>query len=164
MCTKRALTAIAVAVGVAFAAGAPLGAQEPAGRMLQQQQVMQHQEQIARMHEVLQRMERIRERAQHLEQQLVQEMTRMRTQEGPDQARMIQNRERLRVMAFAMSEGARHTHQAMEQLRNMIGEQGAAWDAETESEFQRLRWQWEEMAGRMEEGLTIMERLRNRIG
>jgi uncharacterized protein YukE len=52
----------------------------------------------------------------------------------------------------------------MEQLRSMIGEPGAGWSPEAEREFERLRLHWEEMARQMEEGLTIMERLRDRIG
>jgi hypothetical protein len=45
----------------------------------------------------------------------------------------------------------------------MVREPGADWNAETERELTRLRLHWEEMAGQMEEGLAIMERLRDRI-
>ena len=159
--------AIAAAMGVAVAAGGPLGAQQPGARMLQEQQMVRLQEQAMRMNEAIQRMSRIQERAHNLEHRLIQEMSRLwqyqGVQEGVDVPLQLQTHERLRVMAHAMSEGAYHTNQAMEQLRNMLGEPGVAWDAQSEGEFERLRLNWEETAGQMEEGLAIMERLRDRI-
>jgi uncharacterized protein YukE len=159
--------AIAAAVGVTLAAGAPLGAQQP-GRVLQEQQMMRLQEQVSRMNEAMQHMHQIQERARNLEQRLNQEMARLwqhqGVQEGADLPLMLENHERLRTMAHAMAEGARETHRAMEQLRNMVREPGAGWSPEMEREFERLRLHWENMAGEMEQGLAIMERLRDRIG
>lgn len=167
MFSKHRVMAIAMAVGVTLAATAPLGAQDPAGRALHQQQMLRLQEQVTQMNEAMQRMAQIHERAHQLEQHMVQAMEQLwryeGVQEGVDQQLQIQNHERLRVMAEAMSEGARATHRAMEQFRNMVREPGADWNAETERELTRLRLHWEEMAGQMEEGLAIMERLRDRI-
>ena len=167
MLSKQRVMAIATAVGVTLAAGAPLGAQEPVGRMLQEQQMQRLQEQVTQMNQAMQHMTQIHERAHRLEQHLVQEMQRLwrheGVQEGVDQRLQIQNHERLRAMAQSMSEGAQATYRAMEQFRNMVGEPGAGWNAEMERELTRLRLHWEEMAGQMEEGVAIMERLRDRI-
>lgn len=115
------------------------------------------------LNRTMQRTTQIHERAHRLEQAMVQEMARLRVHEGAQDGLMLQNQERLRLMAQATSEGAREMHQAMEQFRNMLDQSGPAWDRDTEREFARLRAHWEEMAGRMEEGLGIMERLRERL-
>ena len=51
----------------------------------------------------------------------------------------------------------------MEQLRNMLGEPGAGWDADMQRDMERLREHWSDMADQMEQGLQIMDRLRDRI-
>jgi hypothetical protein len=66
-------------------------------------------------------------------------------------------------MAQAMSEGAQEMQRAMEQLRNMAGEPGAIMDRDMERDMVRLREHWQEMAGEYEQGLQIMDRLRDRI-
>ena len=166
MIRKHGVMAAAMALGVTLAAGAPLRAQDP-GRVLQQQQTLRLQEQMAHMNEAMQRMVQIQERARHLEQHLVREMEQLwqyqGVEEGADRQLQIQNRERLQVMVQAMSEGARLTYRAMEQYRSMVGPT-AGWNVEAERELVRLRLHWEEMAGQMEQGLAIMERLRERLG
>ena len=171
MIRKNRAEAIAMAVGVMLAAGAPLGAQDP-GRMLQQQQqkqqVLRLQEQMAQMNQTMQRMAQVQERAHQLEQQLNRQMAQLSryegVEEGVNQQLQIQQHERLRAMVQATNEGARLAYRAMEQFRSMVGEPGAAWDPEAQQELMRLRLHWEEMAGQLEHGLAIMERLRDRIG
>lgn len=170
MIRKQRFVAVAMAVGVTLAAGAPLGAQDP-GRVLQQQQqqqVLRLQEQTAHMNQAMQRMAQIQERAHQLEQQLTREMAQLwrheGVQEGVNQQLQIQQHERLRAMVQATNEGAQLAYRAMEQFRAMVGEPGAAWNVEAERELVRLRLHWEEIAGQMEQGLAVMERLRDRLG
>lgn len=166
MIGRRTATVAVMAMTVGLAGAAQAGAQDPPTRVLQEQQMMRLQAQTMQLNEAIRHMERIRERAQVLEQHLVQEMARLREnpREGAQNSAMLQNQERLRTMVQAVGDGAREVHRAMEQLRLMIGEPGPGWDQETERELARLRVSWEETAQRMEEGLAIMERLRDRLG
>lgn len=170
MIRKQRVMAAAMAMGITLAASAPLGAQDP-GRVLQQQQqqqVLRLQEQMAYMNQTMQRMAQIQERAHQLEQQLTRQMAQLwlheGVEEGVNQQLQIQQHERLRAMVHATNEGAQSAYRAMEQFRAMVGEPGAAWNAEAEREMARLRLHWEEIAGQLEQGLLIMERLRDRLG
>ena len=163
MIARRTMAAV-MTLGMSLGALTPAGAQNPPARVLQEQQMLRLQAQATQLSESMQQMARIQERAQLLERQMAQEMTRLHQQEGAQQALMLRNQEHLRTMAQALGEGAGEVHRAMEQFRQMIGEPGPGWDAETERELERLRASWEETAQRMEEGLTIMERLRERLG
>jgi uncharacterized protein YukE len=163
MIGRRAMTVAMMAVGVGLAGGTQLAGQNPAARAQQEQQLLRLQAQAAQLDEAIRQMARIQERAQLLEQEMVRQMSRLQQQEGGQQALMLQNQERLRTMAQALGEGAREVHRAMEQLRLMVGEPGPGWDPEAERELVRLRASWEQTAQRMEEGLTIMERLRDRL-
>jgi len=162
MMTRHTLTALAAAVAVGLGGGAPLVAQDATLRQ-QQQMMARLQDQVTRLNETMQRMTQIQQRAQQMERTVMQEMTRLRMQEGAQDAVMLQNHERLRLMAQATSDGAREMHQAMEQFRDMLGQPNPRWNAEMEREFARLREHWGDVADRMEEGLVIMERLRDRI-
>lgn len=160
---RRAVAVTMMAVGVGLAAGTQVGAQNPAQRVQQEQQMLRLQAQAAQLNEAIKQMARIQERAQLLEQEMARQMTRLQQQEGAQQAVALRNQERLRTMAQALGEGAREVQRAMEQFRLMIGEPGPGWDAEMEREMIRLRANWEETAQGMEEGLAIMERLRDRL-
>jgi hypothetical protein len=170
MIRKHRVMAVAMAVGLTLA-GAPVRGQDP-GRVLQQQQqqqqVLRLHEQMAHMNRTMQHMAQIQERAHQLEQQLNRQMAQLwrheGVQEGVNQQFQIQQHERLRAMVQATNEGAQLTYRAIEQFRAMVGEPGAVWSPEAEREITRLRLHWEEMAGQMEQGLAIMERLRDRIG
>jgi len=164
MIARRTVMAAIVAVSAGLTALAPVGAQNPPARVLQEQQMLRLQTQATQLNEAMRQMARIQERAQLLEREMVQEMDRLRQQEGAQQSLMLRNQDRLRTMSQALGEGAGDVHRAMEQFRLMIGEPGPGWDAETEGDFVRLRATWEETTRRMEEGLTIMERLRERLG
>lgn len=166
MIGRRMVAVMMMAVGVGLAAGTQVGAQQnPAQRVQQEQQMLRLQAQATQLNEAIRQMARIQERAQLLEQEMVRQMTRLQQQqqEGAQQTAMLQNQERLRTMAQAMGEGAREVQRAMEQYRLMIGEPGPGWNAEMEREMIRLRASWEETARGMEEGLAIMERLRDRL-
>jgi hypothetical protein len=62
-----------------------------------------------------------------------------------------------------VSDGAQEIHRAMEQLRRMLGDPAVAGNGDMVRDMERLRQHWENMAGQMEEGLQIMERLRDRL-
>jgi len=168
MVNKHRVMALAAALGLALAASAPLGAQEPAQRMLREHQMLRVHEQAALMDEAMNRMSRVQERAYRLEQQMIQEMERLwqyrGVQEGDDVPMMLQSHERMRDMAHALGESARQAHRAMLQLREMIREPGASWSPEAEQDLDQLRRHWDDTALQMEGGLTIMERLRERMG
>ena len=170
MIRMHRIVAAAMAMGVTLTAGAPLGAQDP-GRMLQQQQqqqLLRIQEQMAHMNQAMQHMAQIQERAHVLEQQVSRRMEQLwlheGVEEGVSQQLQLQQHERLRAMVQATNEGAQLASRAMEQFRSMVGEPRAAWSPEAERELVRLRLHFETMASQMEEGLAIMERLRDRLG
>lgn len=164
MIGTRAVAVTMMAVGLGLASGPQARAQQnPAQRVQQEQQMLRLQAQAAQHNEAIREMARIQERARLLEQEMVREMARLQQQEGAQQAQMLRSQERLRTMAQALGEGAREVQRAMEQFRLMIGEPGPGWDAEMEREMIRLRVNWEETARGMEEGLAIMERLRDRL-
>jgi len=48
-------------------------------------------------------------------------------------------------------------------LRNMIGEPGFNMDQAMQRDMQQLREHWDEMAGNFEEGLRVMDRIRDQI-
>ena len=95
----------------------------------------------------------------------MQQMEQMRLQQtqNAQAAEQLRQQERLREMAHSMSLGAQEMHRAMEQLRNMLEGAGAPMAGDVEQEVNRLRNQWELMVGSMEEGLRILERLRDRV-
>lgn len=159
--------ALLLAAVVGFVGFVPSAAtaQDPARMQQQQQQMARLQQQIQHLDRVMDRVAGIQGRAHQMEQQMVQAMERLQQnrQLATENAVQLRNQERLRSMARSMTDGAREMHRAMEQLRNMVGDPGAGWDQQMEREMERLRQHWEEMAGQMEEGLLIMDRLRERI-
>jgi hypothetical protein len=124
------------------------------------------QEQAMRMQESMQQMQRLQVRAHEIEQQMLQQMERLRQQQmlAEQDRNRLREQERVRDMAHAMSTAAREMVQAMERARDMLGDPGSAWGPEMEQDMIRLREQMEEMAGSMDEGLAILQRLRDRLG
>jgi hypothetical protein len=163
------MLALGIVLGMLVAPPMQSLAQEPTRmqqqQMQQQQQMIRMQEHVQQLDRVMQRMSGIQQRAQAMENHMLQEMRQLQAnREMSEQgALQLRNQERLRSMAQAMNDGAREMHRAMEQLRNMVGERNAAWDGDMERDMLRLREHWEAMAGDMENGLQIMERLRDRI-
>ena len=162
MRTRRALL-LGAAIGLLGIGPAMAVAQQP-GQMQQQHQQMRMQ-QMQQLHQSMERMMRIQERAQTMERQMAQAMERLH--QNPElaarNAEQLRNQERLRSMAQATNDGAREMHRAMEQLGSMLNEPGAMGNQEMRRDMEQLRIHWEEMAGQMEEGLQIMESLRDRL-
>jgi hypothetical protein len=158
-----------IAAGLGLAGVAPTGvdAQTPpvVQQQQQQQQAMRMQQQIQHLNQVMERVSGVQERARQMEQQMLHSMQQLQQtrQMALENAVRIRNQERLHSMAQSVADGARMMHRAMEQLRTMIGDPGTGWDPEMERQMEQLRQHWNGMAGQMEEGLTIMERLRDRI-
>lgn len=153
----------AAGVATLLALPASLQAQDPAA--LQQQQLQRMQEQVRQLSETMQRMGNVQERAHQMEQQILREMEqfRLRTDMDVRLAERLRHEERLREMAHSMNVGAQEMHRAMEQLRNMVEQSGDAFRGDMQQEVERLRNHWELMVGSMEEGLRLLERLRDRV-
>jgi len=161
MRTKRAL-ALAMAIGF-LGVGAATSAAQESDRAARQQQVMQQQ--MLQLNQVMEQTSRIQQRAQSMEREMAQLMERLHQNQmlaarNPD---LLRNQERIRSMAQAMGDGAQEMHRAMEQLRNMLGDPAVVGDREMQREMERLHEHWTEMAGKMEEGLQIMDQLRDRL-
>lgn len=156
------------ALGIAVVAMLPttLGAQNPAALHQQQMEHMQRmQEQARQLTETMRQMATVQERAHQLEQQMVTQMEQFRLRRDLDVqfAERLRQEERLREMAHSMNVGAQEMQRAMEQLRNMLEQSGAPLARDMEQEVERLRNHWEVMAGEMEEGIRLLERLRDRV-
>jgi uncharacterized protein YukE len=161
------MLALGIALGLSGAAPVYSAAQEPARipQQQMQQQMMRMQEQVQQLNRVMERMSGIQQRAQAMEHDMALAMQRLQANRelAEQNAFQLRNQERLRSMAQAMDDGAREMHRAMEQLRNMVGEPNAAWNGTMERDMLQLREHWEKMAGDLEDGLQIMERLRDRV-
>lgn len=118
------------------------------------------------MQDVMQRMQRLQDRAQTMERDMIRDMDRLRSQDQlGDQDRVrLRDQERIRDMAHAMSTAAGQMHQAMARVRDLGADGDAPWNREMQQEMERLREHWEGLCTQMEEGLQIMERLRERLG
>jgi uncharacterized membrane-anchored protein YjiN (DUF445 family) len=157
------------ALGIAVLALLPttLSAQNPAAQQQQQQmeQMQRMQEQARQLTETMRHMATVQERAHQLEQQMVTQMEQFRLRRDLDVqfTERLRQEERLREMAHSMNIGAQEMHRAMEQLRAMLEQSGAPLARDMEQEVERLRNHWEVMAGEMEEGIRLLERLRDRV-
>lgn len=165
MRTKRAL-ALAMALGT-LGVGATMSAAQEPGRMAQQQQqqMMQMQQQFMHLNQVMERVSLVQQRAHVMEREMARSMERIHQNQelAARSTEQLRNQERIRSMAQSMDDGAQQTHRAMEQLRNMLGDPAIAGNGDMVREMERLRQHWEEIAGQMEEGLQIMDRLRDRL-
>jgi len=147
--------------------GAPAAAQIPAAQQAQQLQRMQ--EQMQRLDQTIQRMAQVQQRAQEMERLMLQDMERVRqmetlhTQEGTQlqTQQRLQEQEHVRLMAQSMATAAGDMNQAMLSLREMA--QTRTWDRDMEQQMERLRVTMQETCNQMEEGLRIMEHLRDRL-
>lgn len=145
-------------------------AQVNPAQQAQQQQLQRMQEQVQRLDETVRRMTQLQQRAQDMEHVMLREMEQLRTRlalypgEGvplQEQERLRQQ-EQLRVMAHSVGSAAGEMTQAMLSLREMA--RSSAGDGELEREMERLRERMQETIQQMEEGLRIMEQLRDRLG
>ena len=161
----RTVGALGVGAAMFLAGAAQVEAQRP-GQPPTVQQMQEMQQRLQRMSDVMGRMQRIQERAQAMEHNMIQQLDRLRSQDRlseTDRLR-IRDQERVRDMAHAMSTAAREMRQAMERVRDMAGDQDSPWNREMHQEMERLRENWNGLCEQMEEGLELMERLRERLG
>ena len=167
---RRYAARVATVATLAFlGTGSMLQAQVPTAQQAQQMQRMQ--EQVQRLDQTIQRMTRIQERAQAMEQLMLQDMERVRqqqqlhVQEGAQlQAQeRLRQQEQLRLMAHSTANAAGNMNQAMVSLRQMAQADTPVWDRDMEREMERLRLTMQETCNQMEAGLRIMEQLRDRL-
>lgn len=171
MLRRYAATVTAVATLAWMGAGSSLAAQIPASQQAQQQQLQRMQEQVQRLDQTIQRMTQIQQRAQEMEHQVLQDMERMRQQEALHQQESVQLRheeqlrqqEQVRLMARSMASAAGEMTQAMTSLREMAQSRAGSWDRDMEQQMERLRLGMQETCNQMDEGLRIMEHLRDRL-
>ncbi|MCA9736776.1 MAG: hypothetical protein R3E98_16905 [Gemmatimonadota bacterium] len=131
----------------------------------QMQQMQRMQEQARLLGETMQRMQRIQTQAHEMEQLMIRDMERLRQQSQLQERDLLRLREqeRVRDMTHAYSNAAREMNQSMERVRDMLGDPGSNWGPDMEREMLRLREHMDDMAGRMEDGLKIMDRIRDRL-
>jgi uncharacterized protein YukE len=144
--------------------GAPfLTAQTTPPRMHQQVQEMHQRTQ--QLTEVMQRMQRVQQRAHDMEQMMLREMEQLRQREmlqEQDQLR-LREQERIRDMAHSMANAAGEMNQAMERFRDLARDSQTLWNRDMERDMERLREHMDQTCVQMEEGLKIMDRLRERL-
>lgn len=113
---------------------------------------------MEQMDAMIRRMDRVHERIHQLDQTLLRQMDRIRDQER------LQQHQRLREMWGATGTMAREVQRNMERTRELLRDPAFQRDQEMQRDMDRLRQHWEDMAGRMEEGVGILERLQGRLG
>jgi hypothetical protein len=153
-----------VATLATLGTGTALNAQIPPAQQAQQQQ-MRMQEQVQRLDETMRRMAQIQERAQNMERLTLQDMERLHHQEHLQvhEQEQLQNQEHMRVMARALSGAAGEMTQAMMGLRTMAQDAGGSMNREMEQQMERLHQHMQATCDQMEDGLRIMEQLRDRL-
>lgn len=168
----RYATFMATVATLAFlGVGNPLSAQIPPAQQAQQQQLQRMQEQVQRLDETMRQMTQIQQRAQEMEQLMLQDMERLRQQEVLHQQEGIhlqeqerlRQQEQIRVMAHSMAGASGEMTQAMLSLRQMAQNAAGSPDRELEQQMERLREHMQETVNQMEAGLRIMEQLRDRL-
>jgi hypothetical protein len=100
-----------------------------------------------------------------MEQLMLQDMERLHHQEHlqlQEQER-LHNQEHVRVMAHALSGAAGEMTQAMIGLRAMAQDAGGSMDREMEQQMEQLHQHLQATCDQMEDGLRIMEQLRDRL-
>jgi predicted ATP-dependent protease len=132
-------------------------AQDPA-----QEQMRRMQMQMEQMDRSMERMERIREQAHRLEAAMIQEMERLHRMGSADRSRILEH-ERLRDMSREMGRMAEALRGATERMRDVVRDRQMMHSPEMQQEMERLRTHLDDMCERMEEGLRIMERLRQQL-
>lgn len=168
----RYATFMATVATLAFlGVGNPLSAQIPPAQQAQQQQLQRMQEQVQRLDETMRRMTQVQQRAQEMEQLMLQDMEHVRHQEALQAQEGIrlqtqerlQQQEQVRLMARSMATAADGMSQAMLSLREMVQTRASSWDRDMEQQMERLRLNMQETCTQMEDGLRIMEHLRDRL-
>jgi hypothetical protein len=151
MTRKRILVA---ALGVTLAMPAPVLAQ--VRQPIRTQDRMQ--DHIARMDAQIQRMDQLRSRIQKLDHDILKQMDRIRDQDR------LREHQRLRDLCDGSQKMVQEMERNMKQLRQMAGDPVFARDQEMQQEMERLRQHWDDAATQIENGLQILERLRQRLG
>lgn len=79
------------------------------------------------------------------------------------QMQQLRTHQQIGDMANSVSGAAQQMTRAMEGLRQMAQDPNRNWAGEAEGEMLRLREHLHQVTGELEEGLQIMERLRERL-
>lgn len=129
-------------------------AQGRRGTMNQQNPMQQR---VMQMDAMMQRMDHLRDRLHMLDQDLTRQRDLLRDQDR------IRQHDQLRVLCQATDGVVGQLRQNMEQTRTMMANPLFDHDPEMQREMEQLRQHWELMAKQMEDGVGIMERLRERL-
>jgi len=167
------LPSAAVLAGVLAISPAVLGAQVRAGNQAQQAQQAQMQQQTQeqmRQHaqalgESIQQMQRIQQRARDIQQSCDQQIRQIGQQQNLalGQQQRLRSHEQIRDMAQSISGAAGQMTQAMEGLHAMAQDPNAGWNGAAQGEMIQLRERLHQATGELEEGLQVMERLRQQL-
>ena len=157
-----------VAVTLAWAPDG-LVAQANAGAMAQQQQMQQLQHRLHQNAQALgqsvQQMQRIQQRAQLLQQNCSQDALQLQQRQNLQlhEQQQLRTHQQVGAMANSVSGAAQEMVKAMDRLRLMAQDPNRNWNGEAAGEMKRLQERLHQVTGEMEEGLLIMERLRQRL-
>jgi hypothetical protein len=165
MIRRYATLVAAVATLAPLGATMSVGAQVPPAQQAQQQQMQRMQEQMQRIDQTMQRMTQLQQRAQEMEQVSLRDMERLHQQEGLQvrSQEQLRTQEQIRTMAHALAGAAGEMTQAMNGLREMARTSDGTMDRAMEQQMDRLREHMQETCDQMEDGLRIMEQLRDRL-
>jgi hypothetical protein len=153
-----ALLTAAALVSVALPAHAQTGVQTgQQSRMTQQmQENMQHRMQ-QQMTTMIQRMGRLRERIHTVDGSLSRHMEHLQDQQR------LREHQALREICSDLGNMTQEMERNAERLRTMARAQLFQRDPELSREADRLREHWEEIGGRMDQSVTSLERMQQRL-
>lgn len=169
MSSFRKTTLLALTAFAAAWAPSDLAAQAGVGAAAQQQQMQQLQQRLQQHAQALgqsvQQMQRIQQRAQQLQQTCDQQIQQLHQRQNLQlhEQQQLRTHQQIGDMANSISGAAQQMGNAMERLRLMAQDPNGSWSGEAEGEMQRLRERLHQVTGSLEEGLQIMERLRERL-
>jgi flagellar biosynthesis GTPase FlhF len=148
---------IALGMTPLHAAASQRGAQQQGrGQAQQQQQQQLQQQRLQQLEQSLQQTEWCAKLHQ-MDQDMARQMERIREVER------FRDHQRIRDMGKSLAQMAQELHGATLQLRDRERDQQRIRDQELERDMERLRQHVQDMSGRLEEGLKIMERLQQRL-
>lgn len=165
---RKATRVALVAVTLAWASD-DLAAQANAGAVAQQQQMQQLQQRLHQNAQALgqsiQQMQRIQQRAQLLQQNCTQDIQQLQQRQNLQlhEQQQLRTHQQVSELAGSVSGAAQEMVKAMERLRLMAQDPDGNWNGDAAGEMQRLQERLHQVTGELEEGLQIMERLRQRL-
>jgi len=159
---------ITLLVGTISLAPATLTAQVRAGAQAQQAQMQQMQQRLQQnaqaLGESIQQMQRIQQRAQQIQQSCDQAAQALQQQNlAQGQQQQLRAQTRIGEMANAISGAAPQMTVALEGLQSMAQDPSGNWNPDAVGEMSQLRERLHQVTGELEEGLQVMEQLRQRL-